>query len=171
MKMEFKLLLTLLFAIFFVGCKSYEEVNNLKLYDFEDYINKEIKVYEIKEWLYPILDSVIMKTEEVLACQKFENEITFSFEIDFNGSMNSVDLVISVEDSLDSFNHALWADAVFYYKEYKFYCGRTFLDSFFKKADKSISLTCVNPKKYRWDIPRRSEHKLEWFYCIEMRDD
>ena len=44
MKMEFKLLLTLLFAIFFVGCKSYEEVNNLKLYDFEDYINKEIKV-------------------------------------------------------------------------------------------------------------------------------
>ena len=108
---------------------------------------------------------------EVLACQKFENEITFSFEIDFNGSMNSVDLVISVEDSLDSFNHALWADAVFYYKEYKFYCGRTFLDSFFKKADKSISLTCVNPKKYRWDIPRRSEHKLEWFYCIEMRDD
>ena len=38
MKMEFKLLLTLLFAIFFVGCKSYEEVNNLKLYDFEDYI-------------------------------------------------------------------------------------------------------------------------------------
>ena len=157
MKMEFKLLLTLLFAIFFVGCKSYEEVNNLKLYDFEDYINKEIKVYEVKEWLYPILDSVIMKTEEVLACQKFENEITFSFEIDFNGSMNSVDLV--------------WADAVFYYKEYKFYCGRTFLDSFFKKADKSISLTCVNPKKYRWDIPRRSEHKLEWFYCIEMRDD
>ena len=112
-----------------------------------------------------------MKTEEVLACQKFENEITFSFEIDFNGSMNSVDLVIRVEDSLDSFNHALWADAVFYYKEYKFYCGRTFLDSFFKKADKSISLTCVNPKKYRWDIPRRSEHKLEWFYCIEMRDD
>ena len=100
MKMEFKLLLTLLFAIFFVGCKSYEEVNNLKLYDFEDYINKEIKVYEVK-----------------------------------------------------------------------FYCGRTFLDSFFKKADKSISLTCVNPKKYRWDIPRRSEHKLEWFYCIEMRDD
>ena len=92
--MEFKLLLTLLFAIFFVGCKSYEEVNNLKLYDFEDYINKEIKVYEVKEWLYPILDSVIMKTEEVLACQKFENEITFSFEIDFNGSMNSVDLII-----------------------------------------------------------------------------
>ena len=85
--------------------------------------------------------------------------------------MNSVDLVISVEDSLDSFNHALWTDAIFYYKEYKFYCGRTFLDSFFKKADKSISLTCVNPKKYRWDIPRRSEHKLEWFYCIEMRDD
>lgn len=58
-------------------------MNNLKLYDFEDYINKEIKVYEVKEWLYPILDSVIMKTEEVLACQKFENEITFSFEIDF----------------------------------------------------------------------------------------
>ena len=46
MKMEFKLLLTLLFAIFFVGCKSYEEVNNLKLYDFEDYINKEIEIYK-----------------------------------------------------------------------------------------------------------------------------
>ena len=74
----------------------------------------------IRDRLYPILDSVIMKTEEVLACQKFENEITFSFEIDFNGSMNSIDLVISVEDSLDSFNHALWTDAVFYYKEYKF---------------------------------------------------
>ena len=168
--MEFKLLLTLLFAIFFVGCKSYEEVNNLKLYDFEDYINKEIKVYEVKEWLYPILDSVIMKTEEVLACQKFENEITFSFEIDFNGSMNSVDLVISVEDSLDSFNHADGDAMQTEVNEAADNLLNAMLNLRYK-ADKSISLTCVNPKKYRWDIPRRSEHKLEWFYCIEMRDD
>ncbi|RGZ18829.1 hypothetical protein DXA01_25240 [Bacteroides caccae] len=103
-----------------------EEVNNLKLYDFEDYINKEIKVYEVKEWLYPILDSVIMKTEEVLACQKFENEITFSFEIDFNGSMNSVDLVISVEDSLDSFNHALWLMLYFIIRNINSIAGELF---------------------------------------------
>ena len=55
MNMEFKLLLTLLFAIFFVGCKSYEEVNNLKLYDFEDYINKEIKAVSYTHLTLPTI--------------------------------------------------------------------------------------------------------------------
>ena len=171
MKVQVKLLLTLLSITFFVGCKSYKEMNNIELYKDEDYVTKEIKVYEVKEWLYSILDSVVIKTEEAPIYQKFKNEITFFFDIGFTCSMSSVDLVISIENSIDSFNHALWTDAVFYYKGYKFYCGRFFLNSFFKKTDKTISLICVNPKKYQWDIPGRNDPKMEWFYCIEMAND
>lgn len=172
MNVKVKLLFILLLVTFFVGCKSSKKCNNIKPYEIEDYLTtKKIKVYEVKEWLHPILDSVIVETEEKLIGQRFEKEITFSFEIEFNGSMNSVDLVISVEDSLDSFNHTVWTDAVFFYKGYKFYIGKTFLNSFFRKTDKTISLTCINPKKYRWNRPKRSESKIEWFYCIEMEND
>ena len=163
---SFTMLLILIF-----GCKSSEEFVKFKPYKIKDYITKEIKVYEVKEWLYPILDSVVMKTEDTLICQRFENEITFFFEIGLTCSVNAVDLVISAENSIDSFNHAVWTDAVFFYKGYKFYCGRTFLNSFFKKTNETISLVCIDPKKYRWDISGRSKPKMEWIYCIEMRDD
>ena len=95
MKMEFKLLLTLLFAIFFVGCKSYEEVNNLKLYDFEDYINKEIKVYTEEDHL----NKVSEKTKKLY--ESLKNKILELDDIDidvkkvyvaFKGRRNIVDI-------------------------------------------------------------------------------
>lgn len=169
--MKVNLLFILLSVTFFVGCKFCKECDSLNLYEDENYLVKEVEVYEVKEWLYPILDSVIMQTEKAIICQRFANEITFIFEIEFNGSVNSVDLVISVEDSIDSFDRAIWTDAVFFYEGYKFYCGRTFLDSFFKKNSATIYFTCISPKKYQWNISERSGEKLEWFYCIEMEND
>ena len=47
----------------------------------KDYITKEIKVYEVKECLYPILDSIITKTEGCPMYQGLKNKIAFSFDI------------------------------------------------------------------------------------------
>jgi len=67
----------MLLILLFVRCRSSEEIVKFKPYTAKYYMTKEIKVYEVKEWLYPILDSVVMKTEETLICQRFEyNAIT-----------------------------------------------------------------------------------------------
>lgn len=70
---KFSQLLSVVFLPFlFWGCHSYVEVVNIKpyIYKADDYITKELNVYEPEESLYPILDSIIIKTEE---CPEYQN--------------------------------------------------------------------------------------------------
>ena len=43
----------MLLILLFVRCRSSEEIVKFKPYKAKDYITKEIKVYEVKECLYP----------------------------------------------------------------------------------------------------------------------
>lgn len=61
MKVLIYLLLAILVIINFSRCKSGEEIIRFKPYKPKDYITKEIKVCEVKERLYKILDSIMIQ--------------------------------------------------------------------------------------------------------------
>lgn len=49
----------------FAACHPYVEYVKVRTYKAKDYITKELEVYEPRELLYPILDSIIIKLENV----------------------------------------------------------------------------------------------------------
>lgn len=102
----------MLLILLFVRCRSSEEIVKFKPYKAKDYITKEIKVYEVKECLYPILDSIITKTEGCPMYQGLKNKIAFSFDI----LSDSTEFSIGVEYLPRFKNHARYTDAIFYYK-------------------------------------------------------
>lgn len=67
-----------MFVVFlFMGCHSYVEVVKYKSYKAKDYITKKLKVYEPKELLYPIMDSIIVKATECPEYQNRNEKLTF----------------------------------------------------------------------------------------------
>lgn len=50
-------------SLLLFGCKS-SEIVKFKPYRPKDYTTKELEIYLVNERLYPILDSVILKSEE-----------------------------------------------------------------------------------------------------------
>lgn len=163
--------LLLVATMLFAGCKLSKKITTLQPYKDKELITKQIKVYEVKEWLYPILDSVILETEECGKYQKVKNKIAYSFQLGFGCDPNLVEFGIMLEPFPEYINHALWTEAIFYYKGYKFYCGHVFLDFFFKKTDKVISIICIDPEKYRYDIYNKSKSEMEWVHCIKVGSD
>lgn len=153
MKKVIYLSLVILSTVILTGCKSSEKTLKLQPYKAKDYISKEIKIYEVKEWLYPTLDSIIIETKEYLEDKKFKDQAVFTFNI--IGELSSLgkfaDFSVEGFYSSESINHAVVTEAIFYYKGYSFYCGKIFLDLFFNKTNKTISLTCIDPKKFRYE--------------------
>lgn len=150
----------MLLILLFVRCRSSEEIVKFKPYKAKDYITKEIKVYEVKECLYPILDSIITKTEGCPMYQGLKNKIAFSFDI----LSDSTEFSIGVEYLPRFKNHARYTDAIFYYKGYDFYCGETFLDYFFKKTDRTIFINCIDSKKFQFEMHFRGDMDMFWWY-------
>lgn len=68
-------------SFLFWGCHSYVKVVNISPYNYKpkDYITKELNVYEPRESLYPILDSIIIKTEECPEYQNRKEKVFFLF--------------------------------------------------------------------------------------------
>lgn len=64
MKSKSNCLLIIFMSFLFAGCYSHAEIVKFKPHKDTDYINKELEVYEPKEILYAILDSIITKAEE-----------------------------------------------------------------------------------------------------------
>lgn len=146
------------------GCKSNEEVIKFKPYKPKDYITKKAEVYEVKELLYPVLDSLILKAEACPMYQGLENNFGFVMNICVDcGSIPSVELAIEV--IFPKFrNHSERTQAVFYYKDYDFYLNRSFSDDFLIKTGRFISIPCINPKKYQDWAHDRGDMDMIWAY-------
>lgn len=151
-------------------CKSVKEIKKdghtevvikFRRYKHKDYISKKIEVYEIKEWLYPILDSIIIKTEECPIYQDLSLKIAFHCAI---WSDPVTHLGITVDYIPKYTNHAEMTNGIFYYKGYDFYYGGDFQDAFLKKTNKTISITCIDPKKYQYELHDRGDANMEWYY-------
>lgn len=69
--------LVMLSLLLFVRCKSSEEVVKFRPYKVKDYMTKEIEVYEARECLYPLLDSIIMKNKGVSYVSGTQNKNGF----------------------------------------------------------------------------------------------
>ena len=65
MKSKSNYLSIIFMSILFAGCYSHAEIVKFKPHKDTDYINKELEVYEPKEILYAILDSIIKKQKNV----------------------------------------------------------------------------------------------------------
>ena len=161
MKVLVYLSLVVLVIINFAGCKSGEEIIRFKPYKPKDYITKEIKVCEVKERLYPILDSIIIKAEECPMYQNLKMKTAFSFWISPGDT-----LTISVVYSPKFENHAEWTDAIFYYGGYDFYCDG-FADSFLKDTGRTTTISCIDPKKYQFEMHFRGDMDMYWTYSYE----
>lgn len=65
----------------FAACHPYVEYVKVRTYKAKDYITKELEVYEPRELLYPILDSIIIKTRECPEYEKTKDCLAFDFSI------------------------------------------------------------------------------------------
>lgn len=154
----------MLLILLFVRCRSSEEYVKFKPYKAKDYITKEINVYEVKECLYPILDSIIIKTEECPMYQGLKVKMAFLYAI---GSDSITNFGISSVYLSKYINHAEWTDAMFCYGGYDFYYGGDYYESFFKKTHKTITISCISPKKYQYELHNMGDSEMEWHYAYE----
>ncbi len=168
------LLIILGFSLLF-GCKSYkEEFIKFRPYKIKDFITKDLEIYKASESLYPVLDSIIMKTEQCPMYHGLKEKIAFNFSV-HKGYISGTDeispypyLMISVVYAPKFENHAKWTDAIFYYKGYDFYFKGKYLNALFAKTGEIISIPCIDPKKYQIDMPFEGG-EMYWWY--EYRND
>lgn len=166
----------ILLLLFFWGCSSLRtEFVNLHKYSDKDYITKEFEVYRVNECLYPILDSIIMKTEICPIYQGLKDRIGFYFNIykryipgttEFSPYPN---LLVNVIYAPKFENHAKWTDAVFNYKGYDFYFFGIFISDFLEKTNEFVTIRCIDPDKYQMDYLAREYEDMYWGY--EYRND
>ena len=154
--------LVMLSLLLFVRCKSSEEVVKFKPYKFKDYVTKEIEVYEARECLYPLLDSIIMKTKECPMYQGLKIKMAFIYGV---WSDSITQFGISAVYLSKYINHAKWTDAVFYYCGYDFYYGGNFYEPFFIKTHKTTTITCIIPMKYQCELHNMGDFEMEWQYA------
>lgn len=150
------------------GCKSQSEYVYFKPYKPKDYITKTVEIYEVKELLYPILDSLILKAEACPMYQGLKNKIAFGMGIYVDcDSIPSTKLAIDVVWAPKYRNHSEWTQAIFYYKDYDFYLSRYFSDEFLIKTGRFISIPCIDPKKYQHWFHSRGDKDMYWWYEYE----
>lgn len=172
-------LLVILGFTLFWGCKSSEmEYVKFRPYKARDYILKNLEIYRVSERLYPILDSIIIKTEECPMYQgRKQEKIAFSFTVyPPDGEVSDTTLMSPYLQMLicavyipKFWNHALWTSAIFYYKDYEFYFDGAFFDTLLKKTNEFVSIRCIDPKKYQSDCHFRGDIDMCWWY--ELRND
>lgn len=155
-----------------MGCHSYVDIVNIKPYNYKpkDYITKELTLYEPEESLYPILDSIIKKVE---VCPEYQNrmeKVFFFFNISNGNTSGPKDewdnplVGISVNYYLFRLSDFRSTQGVFYYKGYDFFVDDMFVEILLRKMDKTVSITCVAPEKYKFDILYRGDTDMYWIY-------
>ncbi len=134
----------------FAACHPYVEYVKVRTYKAKDYITKELEVYEPRELLYPILDSIIIKTRECPEYEKTKDCLAFDFSIreeapyDLENRKGYPYLSISVIYYVPRLTCHHWTKAVFYYKGCSFYVIDTLADLFCKKqTEKFLFLTLI----------------------------
>lgn len=170
------LLLVIFVSSLFVGCRSYtEKIVPIKLpnYKPKDYVTKSLSVYEPEESLFPILDSIIIKTEECPDYQNRKEKVFFYFTIE-NGDpfgdepeRNDPRVGIFVNYYPFRFSNFCFTEGVFPYKGYDFYVEKKSVDILLKESDKKVSIRCVSPEKFHFDPLYRGDRDMYWWYRYE----
>lgn len=102
-----------------------------------------MKVYEPKELLYPIMDSIIVKATE---CPEYQIGMKTNIFVSVNkgncfGPEEEQDnplLCITVNYYSSRFSNHRWTEGIVYYKEYIFYIDEQSVNIFLKKQDKQF---------------------------------
>ena len=142
----------------FAACHPYVEYVKVRTYKAKDYITKELEVYEPRELLYPILDSIIIKTRECPEYEKTKDCLAFDFSIreeapyDLENRKGYPYLSISVIYYVPHLTCHHWTKAVFYYKGCSFYVIDTLADLFLQKTDRKVSISYIDPNKYQFEV-------------------
>lgn len=164
--------LSIVFVSFLLmGCCSYRvEVLKTKPYKAKDYITKVLCVYEPEESLYPIMDSIIIKSEECPEYQNRREKVSFFFSIEKGDTFGpeqewSNPLIgISVNYYVFRISNFRSTEGVFVYKGYNFYVNTISDNVLLKKTDKTISITCIAPEKYQFEAFYRGDRDMFWWY-------
>jgi len=170
MRRIFSCLLIISGVSLFVACHSYVEYVKVKTYKLKDYINKELEVYEPKELLYPILDSIITKTRECPEYERTKDSLSFDFSIrkEISYGLESrrgfPHLSISAIYYVPRLTYHRWTEGVFYFKGCSFYVDGSFTDLFLQKTDKTVSISCIDPDKYQFELLQRGDQDMFWIY-------
>lgn len=160
-------------ALLLVACHPYVKYVKIRTYKAKDYITKELEVYEPKELLYPILDSIITKTRECPEYEETKDCLAFHFSIKkepFDGSENKKEhpyLSISAIYYVPRLTYHRWTKAVFYYKGCNFYISGPFMNLFLLKTDQTTSIICIDPDKYQLEVLQRGDKDMFWGYLYK----
>ena len=157
----------------FAACHPYVEYVKVRTYKAKDYITKELEVYEPRELLYPILDSIIIKTRECPEYEKTKDCLAFDFSIreeapyDLENRKGYHYLSISVIYYVPRLTCHHWTKAVFYYKGCSFYVIDTLADLFLQKTDRKVSISYIDPNKYQFEVFQRGDQDMFWSYLYK----
>lgn len=167
-------LLVILVSSLFMGCRSYytEEYVPIQIYRYKtkDYITKVLEVYEPEKLLFPVLDSIIIKTEECPEYQNRKEKIFFYFCIkngNFAGNgydCNDPKIGIFANYYYFYLSDFTSVEGLFHYNGYDFYIEEKEVDILLKKTEQTISIRCVAPEKYHFDPLYRGDADMYWWY-------
>jgi hypothetical protein len=133
-------------------------------YTLKDYVTKKFKVYEIKQDIITILDSIIESTNN---CERFKNtQIMYAVSIEYY--FDDIRITIPEYKHYDLLLYD--ADALFFYKGYQFiYFGRL-LNKCFNETETIVERHCIKPV----DIPLNEiciDDSIKplscWHYCYK----
>ncbi len=160
MKYTILIILTLLLLI---RCGNQRKgVEVIHEYTAKDSIEIELKLFDMQEGLYSLLDTIIAS---VIKCPDFDsknNEFVLSLFLDEN---NQLQLFIEY-GNIENFDYTKCAGVV-YYGEFQFNIAGNLVESYFKESSKTIVLQCINPENLTIDI---DDSGFRWQFIEENGD-
>lgn len=142
-----------------VKCKSYSE---------KDWEKHTLYVYEVDKVLFPLLDSVIMKTKEQAKYNKSRKRATFLFStyagISATGEIHPnpyVFINIINKPHYYAYGGCL---GVFRYKKHNFYIDELTYEVLVYKTERTKTVTYINPEKYDSEPLDVIDEDLDWWY-------
>ena len=132
-----------------------------------------MEVYEPRELLYPILDSIIIKTRECPDYEKTKDCLAFDFSIreeapyDLENRKGYPYLSISVIYYVPRLTCHHWTKAVFYYKGCSFYVFVSLADFFLLKRDCYVSFCYFVAINFHFEVFQRGDQDMFWSYLYK----
>lgn len=172
-KQLYLFLMILVVSFLFVGCRSYtEEIVPIRRCPPKpkDYITKVLEVYEPEKLLFPVLDSIIIKTEECPEYQNRKEKMFFFFCINpgtFSGNgydYNDPKIGIFANYYILSLSDFRDVEGLFHYNGYDFYIRDRAVDILLKKTEQTVSIRCIAPEKYQFEMFNRGGMDMYWWY-------
>jgi hypothetical protein len=113
-------------------------------YTLKNYVTKEFDLYEPKNNLFLLLDSIIASAN---SCPQFKNtQIIYSIVVD-SILASKIKITINAYDYRPNDLLLYNADALFFYKGYQFMYFGKLLDVYFINTNTTIKRNCIKPVK------------------------